>query len=128
MLAKVHEMLGDRKAARSAIELCEEIGGQEAVIDFAITNTVQARLALAQGDNEAAERWAPSAADRAFETDFTFVQGEALLTLSFVLQELARREESASAASRALELFDAKGDSPYTAQARARLEELAAPA
>jgi ATP/maltotriose-dependent transcriptional regulator MalT len=126
LLANVHEMLGDREAARSAIELCEELGGQEDVINFAITNAVRARLALAQGDEEAAERWARSAADRAFETDFTFVQGEALLTLSFVLEKLARREESISAASTALELFEGKGDSPYAAHARAWLKELAA--
>jgi len=128
MLAKVHEMLGDRDAARSAIELCEEIGGQEDVINFAITNAVRAQLALAEGDSEAAEQWARSAVDRAFATDFTFGQGEALLTLSFVLQKLDRREESTFAASGALELFKAKGDSLYTAQARVRLEELAAPA
>jgi class 3 adenylate cyclase/tetratricopeptide (TPR) repeat protein len=127
MLAKVHDMLGDREAARSAIELCEEIGGQEDVINYAITDAVRARLALAEGDNETAERWARSAADRAFETDFTFVQGEALLTLSFVLERLARREESISAATRALDLFEAKGDTLCTAQARAQLEDLSAP-
>jgi ATP/maltotriose-dependent transcriptional regulator MalT len=126
MLAKLNETLGDRDAARSAIEQCEEIGSDEDVINFAITNAVRARLALADGDNEAAERWARSAVDRAFETDFTFVQGETLLTLSFVLQALGRRDESASAARRALHLFEAKGDSLDTAQARARLEELAA--
>jgi ATP/maltotriose-dependent transcriptional regulator MalT len=128
MLANVYEILGNREAARSAIELCEQIGGQEDVINFAITDAVRARLALAEGDNEAAERWARSAADHAFETDFTFEQGEALLTLSFVLQTLGRREESISTARRALKLFEAKGDSPYAAQAQARLEDLAAPA
>ena len=128
MIAKIQEILGQHDAARSAIELSEAIGGTEDVINYAITDAVRARLALADGDDEAAERWARSAVDRAFETDFTFVQGEALLALSFVLEKLGRVEESGSEANRALGLFEAKDDRAYTALAQARLEELGATA
>jgi class 3 adenylate cyclase len=127
MLARVEEMVGHPAAARAAVELCEQIGGQEDVINFAITHAVRARLALADGEDEAAERWARKAVDSAFVTDFTFVQGEAVLTLCFVLEKLGRREESTVQAHRALELFEAKGDRPYTAQARALLKELGVP-
>ncbi len=124
LLANVHEAMGDQRAARSAVELCEEIGGKEDVVNYAITDAVRGRLALADGDDEAAQRWAHRAVDRAFETDFTSVQGEALLKLSFVLAKLGRLDESASEARRALGLFEAKGDRPYAAQARRRLQEL----
>jgi tetratricopeptide (TPR) repeat protein len=127
-LAQIHEELGDRDAARSAIELCEQIGGREDVINFAITNAVRARLAVAEGDADAAERWARSAVDRAFETDFTFTRGETLLTLALVLEKRGRREESVAEANRALELFEAKGDRGYMALARTVLKELGAAA
>ncbi len=127
MLARVEEMLGHPAAALSAIELCEQIGGQEDVINFAITHAVRARLALAAGEDEAAERWARKAVDSALVTDFTFVLGEAVLTLSSVLRRLGRREDSTVEARRALELFQAKGDRPYTAQARALLNEVGIP-
>ena len=84
-------------------------------------------VAVADGDEEAAERWARTAVESAFATDFTFVQGEALLTLSFVLEKLGRRQESTVEARRALELFETKGDRLYAAQARTRLEELGVP-
>ena len=126
MLAQVQEVLGDHEGARAAIELCEEVGGQDDVINYAITHAVRARLALAEGDSEAAERWARSAVDRAFETDFTFTRGETLLTLALVLEKLDRRQESMTAARRALELYEAKADRPGASQARAQLEHLGA--
>ena len=71
---------------------------------------------------------ARAAVDHAYRTDFVFVQGEAQLTLAFVLDKLGRREGAAQAAHTALELYEAKGDQPGIAQARAVLEELGAPA
>ena len=124
MLARVEEMVGHPAAARSAIELSEQIGGTEDVINFAITHAVRARLALAAGEHEAAERWARKAVDSAYVTDFTPLQGEAVLTLAFVLEKLGRHEESTAEARRAVELFEAKGDRPRTAQAHALLKEL----
>lgn len=127
MLANVEEILGDPAAARSAIDLCERLGGHEDVVNFAITHAVRARLALANREADEAERWARKAVDRALVTDFTFVQGEAVLTLSFVLHKLGRRKESTVEAHRALQLFETKGDRPYAARARALLQELDAP-
>jgi class 3 adenylate cyclase/tetratricopeptide (TPR) repeat protein len=126
MLAQVRELLGDHEGAGAAIELCEEIGGQDDVINYAITHAVRARLALAERDSEAAERWARSAVARAFETDFTFVRGETLLTLAFVLEKLGRREQSMTQARSALELYEAKCDRLGASQARALLERLGA--
>jgi ATP/maltotriose-dependent transcriptional regulator MalT len=126
MLAQVRELLGDHEGAGAAIELCEEIGGHDDVINYAITHAVRARLALAERNSEAAERWARSAVARAFETDFTFVRGETLLTLAFVLEQLGRREQSMSEARTALELYEAKCDRLGASQARALLERLGA--
>ena len=126
MLSQVRELLGDHEGARAAIELCEEVGGPDDVINYAITHAVRARLALAEGDSEAADRWAQSAVDRAFETDFTFTRGETLVTLALVLEKLGRRQESVTAARRALELYEAKCDRPGASQARALLEHLEA--
>jgi tetratricopeptide (TPR) repeat protein len=128
MLAQVREVLGDYDGARAAIELCEEVGGQEDVINYAITHAVRARLALAQSDSAAAERWARSAVDRAFQTDFTFVRGETLLTLTAVLECRGRRDEALTAAQRALELYEAKRDHLGEYRARELLEQVGAAA
>ena len=126
MLAQVRQVLGDYDGARAAIELCEAVGGQDDVINYAITHAVRARLALAQGDSAAAERWARSAVDHAFQTDFTFVRGETLLTLAAVLESLGRLDEAVTDAHRALELYEAKRDRLGESRARELLEQLGA--
>ncbi len=79
ILAEVYESLGDRDGARAAIELSDELGGEDDLLNIVITHAVRARLALADGDLNAAERWARSAVEHAFSTDNTFLQGNAQL-------------------------------------------------
>jgi hypothetical protein len=124
MLARVHERLGDREAARSAIALSDELGASDDVINFMITRTVRARLALSDGDTEAAERWARGAAELASRTDFIAERAEAQLELGRVLAALGRQEEASSETGVALRLCQAKGDQPRVAEARALLEEI----
>jgi hypothetical protein len=90
-----------------------------------IAHAVRARLALADRDEQAAERWARSALDYASLSDFIIFQAQARLTLAEVLAALGRRDEAAAEAGEALTLYESKGDQPGAAQASAALEALA---
>ena len=123
-LARTYELLGDRVAARSAIELAEQLTAPEDAVNYAITHAVRAQLALADDDRDVAERWARSAVDHAQRTDFPEHQADAKLELARVLAALGRPEEAIAEARAALAVSEAKGDRPRVGQARALLEEL----
>jgi len=123
--ADLHERLGDRSAAEAAVELSDRLSADEDAINPTITHRVRARLALADGDVEAAERWARSALEKAFQTEFVVEQGEAKLDLARVLVASGRIEDARSEAREASERFTAKGDLPGDRTAQALLEELA---
>ena len=123
-LANVYERLGDRNATTVAIGLSDELSVPEDVINYAITHRVRARLSLVDGDGREAERWARSAVEHAFMTDFIGFQAAAKLDLARVLSGLGRREDAASEARAALELADAKGDRPRMAEAQTFLDAL----
>jgi tetratricopeptide (TPR) repeat protein len=125
MLARMHELLGDRDAARAAIALSDELGATQDVLNCAITHAVRGRLALADEDTEAAERWARSAVDHASRTDFTAYHAAAQLELASILSTLKRRQDAASEARAALALYQTKGDRPGVARTQALLETLA---
>ncbi|HEX4035493.1 MAG TPA: adenylate/guanylate cyclase domain-containing protein [Solirubrobacteraceae bacterium] len=125
-LARAHEACGERAAARAAVELAEELGSADDAINFAITHPVRARLALAEGNAQAAERWARSGVDYAFKTDFLSFRGQALLTLAQVLAASGRGGDATEAADKALAEFEAKGDQPGAGQANVLLAELGA--
>jgi len=122
-LARTYELLGDRDAARSAIELAEQLTAPEDAVNYAITHTVRAQLALADNDRDVAERWARSAVDHAQRTDFPEHQADAMLELARVLAALGRREETIAEVRAALAVSEAKGDRPRAGKARALLEE-----
>jgi tetratricopeptide (TPR) repeat protein len=124
MLARVHELLGERDGARAALLLAERLSAAEDAINYAITHDVRARLALADGDGEAAGRWARSAVDYALLTDFVGLHAESRLGLAGVASRTGDRAEAAGEARAALELFLTKGDQPGSESARALLEEL----
>ncbi|HET8980843.1 MAG TPA: hypothetical protein VFN87_22010, partial [Solirubrobacteraceae bacterium] len=121
MTARVCELLGDTAGARAAMALTEDLGGPDDVINQVITHEVRARLALADGDAEAAEGWARSAVKHADRTDFAADQAETRLELARVLAARKRRQEACSQAGRALEIYRAKGDQPGAAEASALL-------
>jgi tetratricopeptide (TPR) repeat protein len=112
MLARTHEQLGAIEEAIEALERAEAMSAPRDVVNFVITHCTRARLAARSGDEQAAERWAYSAADQAARTDFVGYQAEALLELARVLSMQGRTDEAKAKASRALELFEAKGDLP----------------
>jgi hypothetical protein len=128
MLARVYELSGDEDDARAALEVAEQWSAPGDAINYAITHEVRARLALASGERDMAERWARSALDHALRTDWVGVQADARLGLARVLSACGRAAEAAREARAALDLFDRKGDRPGSCVARALLDELGAPA
>jgi tetratricopeptide (TPR) repeat protein len=124
MLAELHEQLGDRAAALAAVELAERLGAPEDVINYAITHGVRARLALSDRDFEGAERWATSALDYAYQTDFLNVRADAKTTLARVLGESGRTGAAAEELQAAHALYRAKGDVPAATHVDALLAAL----
>jgi class 3 adenylate cyclase/tetratricopeptide (TPR) repeat protein len=126
MIARLQSLLGRFGEAREAAELAEALSADEDLMNFAMTHAVRARLALHDGDSEAAERWARSAVELAFRTDFYRTRGEALTDLGDVLEALGQPDEAADALRRARAVYERKGHRPGVAAASARIEELAA--
>jgi tetratricopeptide (TPR) repeat protein len=125
-LAGVCELSGDRDSARGALEMAEQLSAPGEAMNFAMTHEVRARLALASGECESAERWARSAVEHALSADWIGVQADAQLGLARVLSACGRRDEAARAARAALKLFDHKGDRPGIQVARDLIAELGA--
>ena len=123
-LADVAETMGDRRAAEASIELSEELGAAEDIINFALIHGVRARLVLSDGDAEAADGWARSALGLAFQTDFPSLRGAAKLNLARILAALGGIEEARAEARDAVEIYARKGDRPGAAAARALIDEL----
>jgi hypothetical protein len=123
-LADAHEQLGERDAARAAIDLSEAFGGEEDLDATMITHSVRARLALADENLAEAENWARMAVECASRTDAIIGQGKTRIELARVLAAAERSSEAAAEAWEALELFEAKGDQPNAAKARRLLDHL----
>jgi len=125
-LAQTHWRLGNTDAAIAAIELSDELGSTDDVVNFIITHGVRAQLALADGDGDAAERWAQSAVNHASRTDHIVFHANTKLDLAHVLNALDRPDEAIREARAALDLFLTKGDRPGAQQTGALLDELGA--
>jgi class 3 adenylate cyclase/DNA-binding SARP family transcriptional activator len=125
-LAQAYSRQGNNAAATAAIELSEELGSTEDIINLIITHQARARLALAEGDGEAAQSWARSAVEYASRTDHMTDQANTKLDLARVLNALERPEAAIPEARAALDLFLTKGDRPGADQTRALLDDLGA--
>jgi class 3 adenylate cyclase len=123
-IAEVKTAVGDRAAAHEALALSEGMAGADDVSNAAITLSVHSQLAGAEGDLEAAERWARKAVDKAFESDLPWERAAAKLQLAKVLAASERAEEAAAEAREAFAIYEGKGDRPGMANAQALLEEL----
>ncbi len=127
-LAEIYELLGDRDSEQAALEMADRLTAPTDEINFAITHRIRAGLARSDGDAEAAERWARSAVEHAFRTDFPIYRANAKLELALVLSWLDRRPEARVEALDGLEVLKAKGDRPGTERAQRLIDELAEPA
>lgn len=121
MLARILERLGRLDEARRALELAESLSGPEERFNIAVTHEVRARLAAADSDPEAAERWAMSAVEHADGTDFVDLRAHARLQLAEALRARGRIAGALAYARVALDLYDAKGDRPGRESAAAQL-------
>jgi tetratricopeptide (TPR) repeat protein len=123
-IADVQTAIGDARAAREALELSEQLGAEDDVANVAKTRRVRSQLTLAEGDLEEAERWARSAVEKAFESDFPLERAATKLQLARVLAATGRREEAVAEAHEALQIHESKGDQPGMRTVRAFLEQL----
>jgi tetratricopeptide (TPR) repeat protein len=123
-IADAQVALGDLRSAREALELSERLGGSDDVINVAMTRRVRSELELAEGNLEEAERWARSAVEKAFESDFPFERAGSKLQLARVLGAAGRRAEAIAEAREALTIHEAKGDQPGMSLAQAVIGEL----
>jgi tetratricopeptide (TPR) repeat protein len=123
--AEANELLGKRDAAIAAIELAEQLGAPEDVFNYVVTHQVRARIALADGEGEAARQWARSAVDNAEQTDYLVFLAGARLELARVEYALGDLDAAVSGAEAALGLFSLKGDRPGAEKSRALLEQFA---
>jgi class 3 adenylate cyclase/tetratricopeptide (TPR) repeat protein len=126
MIARLQAQLGRHEQAREGLERAEGLSAAEDLMNFAMTHAVRARLALHDGDAETAERWARSAVEIAFRTDFYRTRSEALNDLADVLAALGRPAEAVAELRRAREVYERKGHRPGVAAVDARIEELSA--
>ena len=124
-LAQAYDLVGSSDAAGAAIELAEQLGAAEDVINFALTHAVRARRAVAAGDSAAAERWARSAVRHALSTDFLVIQADTKLRAGWVLAAIGHLDDARAEMQSALSMYEEKGDVPGTQKARTALSELA---
>jgi hypothetical protein len=122
LLALAHARLGDQSAALAAIELSDKLSASEDVINYALTHQARAHLALAGSDYAAAENWVKSSVEHWCQTDFIRHTAQARLELARLLITVGGADDAISEAREALELFEAKGDRPGVADARALLD------
>jgi ATP/maltotriose-dependent transcriptional regulator MalT len=122
-IAEANELLGNHAAAIAAIELADELGVAEDVLNYVITHRVRARIALADGDHQGARRWAQSAVEYASETDYVVFQANATLDLARIELAVGDPEAAASDAQSALELFLLKEDRTGADESRKLLDE-----
>jgi class 3 adenylate cyclase len=123
-IADLHATRGDREAAHEAIARSEELSAAEDAVNFALTDGARARLALRDGEAEAATRWAASAVGHAFSAEFPWWQTYAKLGQAEALAAVGRREEAIEAAREAIAVCAARGDRPWRERAQALLDEL----
>jgi ATP/maltotriose-dependent transcriptional regulator MalT len=110
------------RAVRAAAEIRERLSA--VAVNYIHTYRARSILALADGDVDAAETWARSALDFAYQSDLYACRGEANLQLSRVMAERGETAAAANAARAALEIYHRKADRPRAEQARARLDAL----
>lgn len=125
MLADVLHAQGRLDEARSFAAVCHESAAPDDVAAQYQWHAIQAKLSAADGRLEEAESLARESLRLIRTTDQPDIQGEALVTLAFVLQA-AGKAEAATALADAISLFDQKGNIISAGRARVALGSLPA--
>jgi class 3 adenylate cyclase len=117
-LARALAAAGDHAEAERVALAVEEESASVDIVNFVMSREVLARVRLAAGALEEAERLARESLAFALQSDFPILQGESLLVLGEVLRAREDEEAATAAFERALALFESKGNRPAAARAR----------
>ena len=99
-----------------------ELGASDDIVTQMLWRQVLSKVKAQRRAFEEGERLAREAVQLGEQTDMLVAIGLAHLDLAEVLELAGRRSEAVAELTKALELFDRKGDLPMAAQARTRLE------
>jgi tetratricopeptide (TPR) repeat protein len=119
-LGRVLCTLGSYDEAMVLSHRSEEVGASDDALTQSLWRQVRARVLARRGDIAAALPLAHEAVRIAEATDALDAQGDALLDLAEVLDAAGDRRGAASAARRAVERYELKGNVVMTARARTR--------
>jgi tetratricopeptide (TPR) repeat protein len=125
MLAEVLHAQGRLGEAKSFAAVFREAAAPDDVAAQYQWHSIQAKLSAADGNLDEAEALAREALRLISTTDQPDIQGEAFVTLAFVLQA-AGKAEAVGALGEAIALFEQKGNIVSAERARAALGSLAA--
>ena len=102
-------------------QISEELGADDDLLTQVVWRGVRARILAGQGRIDEAEALARDAVTIGERTDFLNTQGGALLDLADVHRQAGRFDESHEAASRALALYEQKGNRVAAREVREQL-------
>ena len=109
-------------AADDALELTQE----DDFVTLGVARAVQARIAAARGEFDAAKALARQAVAFQDRTDYVHHRADALVSLAHVCEAAGDSAEAVEAAQKALRLYEQKGAVVGAARARTVLERLGA--
>src|SRR5579859_6981037 len=125
MLAEVLHAQGRLDEAKSFAAVCHEAAAPDDVAAQYQWHAIQAKLSAADGRLDEAEAMARESLRLIKTTDQPDIQGDAWVTLAFVLQA-AGKGEAATALAEAISLFEQKGNIVSAGRARVALASLPA--
>jgi tetratricopeptide (TPR) repeat protein len=105
-------------------ETCEETASPEDWMSQILWRSARAKIVARRGEFEAAQRMASEAVEIAERTDYTIFHAGALVASADVLRLAGQPDAAASAAARALRLFEQKGDAVSAGRTRVMIERL----
>lgn len=123
-LARALLQQGRDAEAEHFTDLSARLAGRDDLLTQILWRGVRARLLTRRGEPVEAETLARAAVTLADATDFVNHRADALLDLSYVLEASCRESETVAATSRALLLYESKGNVVAGAHARRRLNGL----
>ena len=114
--------LGRYDEAEEWARKSRELGARDDIVTQMLWRQVLSKVKARRGAFEEGERLAREAVELGEQTDQPVSIGLAHLDLAEVLEQAGRRSEAVEELTKAVELFERKGDLPMAAQTRTRLE------
>ena len=126
LLAEALFVQGRLEEAASAADDALELTQEDDFVTLGVARAVQARIAAARGEFDAAEALARQAVAFQERTDYVPHHADALVSLAHVCEAAGDSAEAVEAAEKALGLYEQKGAVVGAARARTVLERLGA--